>query len=71
MLTEKGQTAPVFIDFLKRLIHGYARPIFLVLDGHPVHRSKKVKEYGESTEGMLKLHFLPGYSPELNPDESV
>lgn len=71
MLTEKGMTAAVFIDFLKRLIHGYDRPIFLVLDGHPVHHSKKVKEYVESTDGMLELHFLPGYSPELNPDESV
>jgi transposase len=71
MLTEKGLTASVFIDFLKRLIEGYDRPIFLVLDGHPVHRSKKVREYVESTEGRLELHFLPGYSPELNPDESV
>ena len=24
-----------------------------------------------STKGMLSLHFLPGYAPELNPDESV
>lgn len=71
MLTEKGLTAPVFIEFLKRLVHGYDRPIFLIVDGHPVHKSKKVREYVESTNGMLELHFLPGYSPELNPDESV
>lgn len=71
MLTEKGLTAPIFIDFLKRLIQGYNRPIFLVLDGHPVHHSKKVKDFVESTNGNLELHFLPGYSPELNPDESV
>lgn len=71
MLTEKGLTAPVFIEFLKRLVHGFDQPIFLVVDGHPVHKSKKVKEYVESTNGRLELHFLPGYSPELNPDESV
>lgn len=71
MLTETGLTAPVFIEFLKRLVHGYDHPIFLVVDGHPVHKSKMVREYVESTEGKLELHFFPGYSPELNPDESV
>jgi transposase len=30
-----------------------------------------VKEYVASLEGRLKLFFLPGYSPELNPDEWV
>ncbi|MDR0440904.1 MAG: transposase, partial [Candidatus Accumulibacter sp.] len=23
------------------------------------------------TEGRLRLYYLPGYSPELNPDETV
>ena len=45
------------------------RPIFLVLDGHPVHQSGKVEEFVESTEGMLRLFILPPYSPNLNPDE--
>ena len=30
-----------------------------------------MKEYVESTNGKLKLFQLPGYSPELNPDEWV
>lgn len=60
-----------FCEFLKRLIHNAAYPIFLVLDGHPVHRSKMVKKFAASTEGKLKLFYLPGYSPELNPDELV
>jgi len=30
-----------------------------------------VQEYVESTKGKLELHFLPGYAPELNPDELV
>jgi DDE superfamily endonuclease len=30
-----------------------------------------VKDYVASTNGMLTLHFLPGYAPELNPDELV
>src|SRR5215467_3574324 len=35
------------------------------------HRAKIVTRFVESTEGRLRLFFLPGYSPELNPDEFV
>jgi transposase len=42
-----------------------------VLDGHPVHRSKKVRDFVERQDGRLKLFRLPPYSPELNPDELV
>ncbi|GHV12977.1 hypothetical protein FACS189491_07050 [Spirochaetia bacterium] len=71
MITDKTCTIPVFIDFLKRLLFKQEKPVFLVVDGHPVHKSKKVKEFVESTNGKLKLFILPGYSPELNPDETV
>jgi transposase len=71
MVTNKNCTIPVFIDFLKRLIFKQKQPVFLIVDGHPVHKSKKVKEFVDSTKGKLKLFFLPGYSPELNPDETV
>jgi transposase len=62
---------PVFIDFCRRLLDDNSGPIFLVLDGHPVHRSKAVKQFADSTGGRLRLCFLPGYAPELNPDEWV
>jgi transposase len=62
---------PVFIDFCRRLLPDTSGPVFLVLDGHPVHRSKAVKQFAESTGGRLRLCFLPGYAPELNPDEWV
>jgi transposase len=61
----------VFIDFCRRLLHDSPGPVFLVLDGHPVHRSKAVKAFAASTNGRLRLCFLPGYAPELNPDEWV
>jgi transposase len=71
MVTEKTCTAPLFIEFLKRLIHGQEQPIFLIVDGHPVHKSKIVKKFVTSVGEKLSLFFLPGYSPDLNPDESV
>jgi transposase len=63
--------AKVFVDFCRRLLHHAPGPVFLVLDGHPVHRSNAVKAFAASTNGRLRLFFLPGYSPELNPDEWV
>jgi transposase len=42
-----------------------------VLDGLPAHKTTLVKTYVASTKGMLTLHYLPGYAPELNPDELV
>jgi transposase len=71
MAAEKACTAPVFIGFLKRLMHGQEQPIFLIVDGHPVHKSKMVKKFVESVEGKLQLFLLPAYSSDLNPDESV
>ena len=60
-----------FTDFLKRLIYRASNPIFLILDGHPVHKSKRVQKYVEGTNGRLRLFILPPYSPHLNPDEWV
>ena len=64
-------TADVLCDFLKRLMHNAQQPIFLIWDGHPTHKSKKVHECIESFEGKLEVYFLPSYSPELNPTEQV
>jgi hypothetical protein len=61
----------VFVEFLKRLLHHAAQPIFLILDGGRYHHSRLVKDYVCTLNGKLQLFFLPPYSPELNPDEQV
>ena len=66
-----GMTAELFVALLKALMRGRRRPLFLVLDSLPAHKAKMVQAYVESTKGKLELHFLPGYAPELNPDELV
>lgn len=71
MVVKGGVGAKVFITCLKRLVHGQRRPLFLIVDGHPAHRAKIVKQYVESLGGRLRLFFLPPYSPELNLDELV
>jgi DDE superfamily endonuclease len=57
---EGSLNGPMFIDFCRRLLHDIPGPVLLVLDGHPVHRSKAVKQFAESTGGRLRLCFLPG-----------
>ena len=63
--------AAKFIELLKHFMRGRKYPVFLVLDGHPAHIAKVVAQYVQSRKGRLELHFLPGYAPELNPDEFV
>jgi len=55
--------ADIFIDFLKRLIYNADRPIFLIVDNHPVHKSGKVQKYVQSTEGRLRLFFCRRIHP--------
>jgi transposase len=66
-----GVNAEVFIEFLKRLLIGAKRRIFLIVDRGPAHRAKKTKAFVETLGGRLKLFYLPPYSPDRNPDELV
>jgi transposase len=61
-------SGPVLIDFLRRLLRdGGGRKVHLIVDGHPVHRAKAVSAWVGRHADRIELHFLPGYSPELNP----
>jgi len=66
-----GMSAELFIEMLKALMLRRKKPLYLILDSLPAHKAKIVQEYIASTKGRLELHFLPGYAPELNPDELV
>jgi transposase len=71
MVVEGRVGAVQFIAFLKRLMLGRNRPVFLIVDGHPAHKARSVVRFVTETKGLLQLFFLPPYSPELNPDEHV
>jgi transposase len=60
----------VFIDFLGRLLRDCGgRRVHLIVDGHPVHHARLVSAWVGRHAERIELHFLPGYSPELNPVE--
>ena len=69
MVFKERFTAAVCIRFLRRLVRHARRKVFLILDRHPVHCSAKVKRWLAANQEKIALFFLPGYSPDLNPDE--
>ena len=58
-----------FVDFMKRLLKQASGRLYLIVDGHPVHRSALAKRFVADNTKRLRLIILPGYCPELNPDE--
>lgn len=64
-------TAAKFEEFLRDLLHDVRGEILLVLDRHPAHKAGSVRRFVAANTKRLETHFLPGYSPDLNPDEHV
>jgi transposase len=68
---EGGLSGELFVTLLKKLMFNRKKAVHLIVDGLPAHKKAIVKDYVASTKGKLTLHFLPGYAPDLNPDELV
>ena len=78
-VTNKGQmrwrifdgalNTDILIDFLRRLIKGANKKLFLILDNLRVHHAKPVKAWLAEHADVIEVFYLPSYSPELNPDE--
>ena len=64
-------TVPVFLRFARRLVKQTGRKVFLIVDSHPVHRSRAISAWLQEHAAQIEVFFLPGYSPDLNPDEML
>jgi transposase len=71
MVLDSAITAPDLLRFLARLVRDADRKVFLILDRLPVHRSAKIRDWLAGREAEIEVFHLPGYSPELNPDEGL
>lgn len=69
MVFQGGFTAPTFVEFMQRLLKQLNGRIYLIVDGHPVHRARSATAFVSQNAKRLRLIRLPGYCPELNPDE--
>lgn len=56
-LFDGKMTGEMFCAFLRRLMKGRRRPVYLILDNSRVHKSKLVNEYVASHMGKLKIFF--------------
>lgn len=60
------------IPFLAHLLRHIAGKLLLIWDGAPIHRSQAIMQYlADGAAERLLLERLPGYAPDLNPDEGI
>ncbi|MDP9439375.1 MAG: transposase [Actinomycetota bacterium] len=67
--TFKGPGAVRFLEHALRQIPG---KLSVIWDGSPIHRGQAVRDFlASGVASRLQLELLPGYAPELNPDEGI
>ena len=71
MVVDGAVNAPAFIRFLRRLVRDARRKVFLILDRLKAHRARLTRDWLAEHRSEVEVHYLPPYSPELNPDEGV
>jgi transposase len=60
------------VHFLRHLLRQVPGKLLVVWDGSPIHRGRAVKDFLSSGAARrVQLEQLPGYAPDLNPDEGV
>ena len=60
------------VRFLKHLLRHMGGKLLIIWDGLPAHRGQAVKDFlRQGAAQRLYLECLPGYAPDLNPDEGV
>ena len=69
MIYDGALNVDIFLIFLKRLIKGRTRKLFLIVDNLRVHRAKAVMAWVAEHSDVIELFFLPPYAPDTNPDE--
>lgn len=71
MQTKAFDSAAV-IAFLEQLLKEIAGKLLIIWDGAPIHRSQTIKTFlSQGASERIRLERLPGYAPDLNPDEGI
>lgn len=70
-VTEESINSERYIEFLKQVIKGRTRPLILIVDRASFHCSRMTRTFICRHRHQIRLHYLPSYSPERNPDEHV
>jgi transposase len=71
-MQERAYKAEDVVQFLRVLLRKISGKLLVIWDGSPIHRANVIKQFLASQEGKrVHLERLPGYAPELNPQEQV
>lgn len=71
-IQERAYCSEDVVRFFRLLLRKVSGNLLVIWDGSPIHRAEVIKQFLRSKEGKrLHLERLPGYAPELNPQERV
>jgi len=60
------------VGFLRVLLRKVSGKLLLIWDGAPIHKGQPIKDIlKRGVAKRLHLEQLPGYAPDLNPDEGI
>ena len=69
---ERAFKGPDVVRFLKHALRQVPGKLLVIWDGSPIHRGQAVKDFlASGAASRLQLERLPGYAPDLNPDEGI
>ena len=69
---ERPFCGPDVVRFLQHLLRHEPGKLLVIWDGAPIHRAQVVRDFlAQGAAARLHLEQLPGYAPELNPDEGI
>jgi transposase len=72
LVQERPFTSPDIVRFLKHLLRQIPGKLLVIWDGAPIHRGQPVKDFlAHGGAQRLQLEPLPGYAPDLNPEEGI
>ena len=71
-LQTTSYTSGDVVEFLKKLRRQIRRPLLVIWDGAPIHKGHVLSDYlARGAASYIQLEKLPGYAPDLNPDEGI
>ena len=60
------------VGFLRVVLRKIRGKVLVIRDGSPIHKGRSIKDYlAQGAAQRLHLERLPGYAPDLNPDEGI
>ncbi len=71
-MQDRAYCAEQVVAFLKMLLRKIPGKLLVIWDGSPIHRAQVIKDWlASGAAKRVHLERLPGYAPDLNPQEGV